>query len=386
MPMIQMESNRAQVEAIDAAMAGGRLTIDLDALAANHALLARRVAPALCAAVVKADAYGLGAVRVAPVLAGAGCRDFFVAHLAEGLSLQPYLPADARLYVLNGLQPGSERRCAKSGIIPVLNSLEQAQRWRETAEELGRPLGAVLQLDSGMSRLGLPPAEAETLAADEDFRAHVRLAYVMSHLACADHPNSGANAAQRARFEELTALFPSVPRSLANSGGAFLPADFHCDLVRPGVALYGAAPNDAGPNPMRPVVRLEARVIQVRTIPAGTGVGYGLTFNAERETRIATIAVGYADGWLRSLGNRGAAYFNGVRLPIAGRVSMDSITLDVTALPEGTLGLGDWVELIGPSQTLDQVAADAGTISYEILTSLGPRYHRIYRGAAVSSH
>ncbi|HEY1146225.1 MAG TPA: alanine racemase [Allosphingosinicella sp.] len=384
--MTQMESSRAQVEAADPAMAGGRLTIDLDALAANHALLARRVAPALCAAVVKADAYGLGAVRVAPALAGVGCRDFFVAHLAEGLSLQPHLPTDARLYVLNGLQPGSERRCAEAGIIPVLNSLEQARRWRETAEALGRPLTAILQLDSGMSRLGLPAVEAEALAVDEGFKAHVQLAYVMSHLACADHPSDGANAAQRTRFEELAALFPSVPRSLANSGGAFLPAAFHCDLVRPGVALYGAQPNDAGPNPMRPVVSLEARVIQVRTIPAGTGVGYGLTFNAERETRIATIAVGYADGWLRSLGNRGAAYFNGVRLPIAGRVSMDSITLDVAALPEGSLGLGDWVELIGPNQTLDQVAADAGTISYEILTSLGPRYHRIYRGAAISSH
>ncbi|MGS1017050.1 alanine racemase [Allosphingosinicella humi] len=384
--MTQMESSRAQVEAAEAAMAGGRLTIDLDALAANHALLARRVAPALCAAVVKADAYGLGAVRVAPALAGVGCRDFFVAHLAEGLSLQPHLPADARLYVLNGLQPGSERRCAEVGIIPVLNSLEQARRWRETAEALGRPLTAILQLDSGMSRLGLPAVEAEALAVDEGFKAHVKLAYVMSHLACADHPDDGANAAQRVRFEELAALFPSVPRSLANSGGAFLPAAFHCDLVRPGVALYGAQPIDVGPNPMRPVVSLEARVVQVRTIPAGTGVGYGLTFNAERETRIATIAVGYADGWLRSLGNRGAAYFNGVRLPIAGRVSMDSITLDVTALPEGSLGLGDWVELIGPNQTLDQVAADAGTISYEILTSLGPRYHRIYRDAAISSH
>lgn len=384
--MEQRESPSTKIEAGNAAMAGGRLTIDLAALAANHALLARRVAPAACAAVVKADAYGLGALRVAPALAAAGCHDFFVAHLAEALSLQPHLPSDARLYVLNGLQPGSERLCAEAGIVPVLNSLEQARRWCEAGRALGRPITAILQLDSGMSRLGFPPSEAEALATDESFRADVKLAYVMSHLACADHPGDNANAAQRARFEALAALFPSVPRSLANSGGAFLPADFHCDLVRPGVALYGAAPNDAGPNPMRPVVQLEARVIQVRTVPAGTGVGYGLTFKADREARIATIAVGYADGWLRSLGNRGAAYFNGVRLPIAGRVSMDSITLDVTALPEGALGLGDWVELIGPNQTLDQVAADAGTISYEILTSLGPRYHRIYRGAATSSH
>ncbi|PTQ13240.1 alanine racemase [Sphingomonas oleivorans] len=358
--------------------AGARLTIDLAALTANYSLIAARVAPARTAAVVKADAYGLGATRVAPALAEMGCRDFFVAHLAEAIALRPHLPADAALYVLNGLQPGAERRCATLGILPVLNSLDQARRWAAMAREIGHALPAVLQVDSGMSRLGLQPEEVAALAEDKAFFEQVPLRLVMSHLACADEPGNAANAEQLRRFHALAALLPPALLSFANSGGAFLPAAFHHDLVRAGVSLYGAAPNGEGPNPMRPVVRLDARIIQVRAIPAGTGVGYGLTFNKSEPARIATIGVGYADGWPRHLSNRGAAFFGGVRLPIAGRVSMDSITLDVTALAEGALGPGDEVELIGPHQTLEQVAADAGTIPYEILTSLGSRYSRIY--------
>ncbi len=360
-------------------MAGGRLEIDLDALAANFRLIAAQVAPARAAAVVKADGYGLGAIPVSLALARAGCRDFFVAHLAEALAIRPLLPPDATLIVLNGFQPGTERPHADANIVPVLNSLDQAIRWRDAASAVGRALPAVLQVDSGMSRLGMTPDEAGQLARDPDFAAHVSVTLVMSHLACADTPDSPANARQRDRFLAAAALFPAAGRSLANSGGAFLPAGFHMDLVRPGVALYGGAPNDRTPNPMRPVVRLDARVIQLRSIGAGEGVGYGLSFTATGETRLATIAVGYADGLPRMLGNRGAAWFDGIRLPIAGRVSMDSITLDVSALTPGALAAGDWVELIGPHQSLDALARDAGTISYEILTSLGHRYHRIYR-------
>lgn len=365
-----------------AAMAGGRLVIDLAALRDNYRQIASHVAPARAAAVVKADAYGLGVTRTAVAFAEAGCRDFFVAHLAEALNLQPTLPVDARLYILNGLMPGTEMVCANAGILPVLNSVDQATRWRETAQAIRRPLPAVLQFDSGMARLGINDDEATMLASDPAFRVDVPLALVMSHLACADTPDHSVNAAQIARFDALAALFPSAPRSFANSGGAFLAPAFHNRVVRPGIALYGGAPNDAQPNPMRPVIQLDARVIQVRTIPAGSGVGYGHSFHATHETRIATIAVGYADGLPRALGNRGAVWFNGIRLPIAGRVSMDSTTLDVTALPAGALQLGDWVELIGPHQTLDTLAHDAGTISYEILTSLGARYHRVYRDTA----
>lgn len=362
------------------AYAGARLTIDLAALAANYRLIAQRVAPARAAAVVKADAYGLGAVQVTRALLDEGCRDFFVAHLAEGLALKPILPAEARLYVLNGLQPGTEALCAARGLLPVLNSLDQAMAWRDLAVAQGRRLPAVLQLDTGMSRLGLPPEDVPALAKDAAFFEQVEITLLMSHLACADTPEVAANEEQRVRFEALAALLPALPRSFANSGAAIAAPLTYGDLVRPGLALYGAAPVTGAPNPMQPVVQLDARVIQIRTIQPGTGVGYGLTFTATQAMRIATISIGYADGWPRQLGNRGAAYFEGRRLPLVGRVSMDSLTLDVSSLPDGALRPGDAVELIGPHQTLDDVAVDADTITYEILTGLGRRFARTYLG------
>ncbi|KRB44467.1 alanine racemase [Phenylobacterium sp. Root700] len=358
--------------------AGGCLVIDLAAIRANYAFVAGLVAPSPVAGVVKADAYGLGAVRVARVLAEEGCGDFFVAHLSEALHLKPSLPQDARLYVLNGLQPGAEARCAAAGVLPVLNSMEQAMAWRDLALAERRRLPALLQIDSGMSRLGLPPEDVARLAETPGFFDQVEIKLVMSHLACADAPEAAANGEQLARFERLAAMLPPLPRSFANSGGAFAAPKFHGGLVRPGLALYGANPVEDAPNPLARVVRLDARVIQIRTIPAGTGVGYGLTFTAPDVTRLATVSVGYADGWPRQLGGRGAAYFGDVRLPIVGRVSMDSMILDVTALTDGALKPGDAVELIGPHQSLEDVARDAGTITYEILTSLGRRYARTY--------
>lgn len=369
------------------AYAGGRLTIDLDAIVANYRLVARRVAPAISGAVVKADAYGLGAARVSPALYAAGCRHFFVVHLEEALRLKPVLPDDAVLYVLNGLVEGAEADCADAGVWPVLNSLEQAWRWRDLAVARNARLSAVVQLDSGMSRLGLSQTEVEALAADPAFFSQTRIELVMSHLACADTPENPANAAQLARFNAMADLLPPTPRSFANSGGAFAGPLFQADIVRPGICLYGVGPITGAPNPMTPVVTLEARVIQLRTIPAGVGVGYGLTFTAPDARRLATISVGYADGWPRRLGGVGAAWFQGVRLPIVGRVSMDSITLDVTALAEGALKAGDFVQMIGPDQPLEAVAADADTIAYEILTSLGHRYQRLYlsQGGLASS-
>lgn len=359
--------------------AGGLLTIDLAALAANYLDLAQRARPGKAAAVVKADAYGVEAGRVAPCLERAGCEDFFVAHLDEALTLRPVLSPGARLYVLNGLQPGAEPACAAADVIPVLNGLEQAWRWRDLAVSLGMALPTVVQLDSGMARLGLSTRDLDALLADAGLFDQISLVLVMSHLACSDDPGSVSNAEQLARFARQADRLPAAPRSLANSGGVFLGEAYHGDLVRPGVSLYGAAPTE-GPNPMRAVVRLDARVIQVRDVAAGDRVGYGLTYARETPGQIATIAVGYADGWPRHLSNTGAAYYQGVRLPIAGRVSMDSITLDVSALAERglVLKLGDVVELLGPHQTLEDVARAAGTIPYEILTSLGRRYHRTY--------
>ncbi|MDZ3830785.1 MAG: alanine racemase [Sphingopyxis sp.] len=359
----------------------GRLRIDLGAIVQNYRMVAMRSAPATVGAVVKADAYGLGAVQVARTLREAGCRLFFVAHLDEALHLRTALSADDRIIILNGLPPGTEALCAASRFVPVLNSLDQARRWRDAADAAGRSLPAVLQVDSGMSRLGLAPEDLAVLAGDELFDAAVDLAMLMSHLACADTPDHPANRDQLARFEAAASLFPDVSRTLANSGGAFLSPAFHGDIVRAGIALYGGAPHDGAPNPMQPVVGLDARVIQLRTVPAGCGIGYGHDHRCTQDSRIATIGVGYADGLPRTLGNRGAAWLGDVRLPIVGRVSMDSITLDVTALPPGRLQPGDWVELIGPRQPVDALARDAGTISYEILTSLGTRYHRSYRAA-----
>jgi len=356
--------------------AGALLTIDFEALAANYRLLCRQVAPAQVAGVVKADGYGLGAARVAQTLIGQGCRHLFVALLGEARVLKPQLPGDIPLYVLNGLMPGAEAECAALGAIPVLNSLDQIARWAALAAERSIVLPGVLQVDTGMSRMGLPGDEVAALLADPALLEGIDLRLIMSHLACADDPADPANAAQARLFEDIAARFPDVPRALDNSGGAFLPRG-HFDIVRAGIAMYGGAPGE-GPNPMHPVIALEARIAQLRTIPAGTGVGYGLTHRVDRESRIATIPVGYADGWPRCLGNRGSAYVAGVRVPVVGRVSMDSITLDVTDVPDAALYPGAPVELIGPHQSLDAVAADAGTISYEILTQLSRRYERVH--------
>ena len=360
------------------------LTIDLDAIAANWRLLAGRVAPAECAGVVKADAYGLGADRVARTLHRAGCRTFFVAMLAEARALRPHLAPDARILVLNGLVAGTEAECADAGVVPVINSLAQLVRWRDEAVRRGTALPLVLQVDTGMSRFGLSAAEIETLAGAPALAAGLQPSLLMSHLACADTPDHAANARQRADFERavglLAPVLPGIRTSLAASSGIFLGGDFHGGMVRPGAALYGVAPTVGVPNPMHPVVRLAARCVQVRRIAAGETVGYGATFTAARATAVATVAIGYADGFLRAGSNRGAVAAGGRILPILGLVSMDCITVDAGPVGDEALREGDLAELIGPARALGDVARDAGTIAYEILTSLGRRYARRYVG------
>lgn len=358
--------------------ASGYLTIDLGALRDNYLTLCRLAPNAMTSAVVKADAYGLGADVVAPVLYDAGCRHFFVAHIDEGISLRRRIAGDADIFVLNGLQPGNEISCADMSLTPVINSLEQLAQWTAYAKTLDKTLPAILQFDTGMSRLGMAPSEIDALKNAPELLDGIAITFIMSHLACADEPENAANGAQLAAMRKTAQMFPDVPVCFANSGGVFLGADFHNALMRPGIALYGGAPSTLRPNPMKPVVRLDVAVVQTRTVPADTLVGYGGTHRTASETRLATVAAGYADGLPRSLSNRGAAYFNGVRLPIAGRVSMDSISIDITALPEGTLTHGSLVQLIGPDQTLEDIAEDAGTIAYEILTGLGQRYRRTY--------
>ena len=364
-------------------LSGGRLKIDLGALDANYRTIAAEVADARVGAVVKADAYGLGAREAATRLVHLGCQDFFVALLTEALALKPHLPADVRLYVLNGLPPGSERLCAEARIQPVLNSLEQAKRWRAAIQDLRPPPAAALQIDSGMSRLGMSEMEIEALGDDPSFGAGVPLSLVMSHLACAEDVAAPSNEAQSTTFHRLAdRLGVSAPRSLGNSAAAFHPGDLAGDLVRPGLALYGAQPSPSAEGRLRPVLTLEARVAQLRRIGAGTGVGYGLTYVASEPRRIATLSVGYADGWPRALSGRGRAWFGETPLPILGRVSMDSMVVDVSALPADSLAEGDFVELIGSHQSVDQVATAAGITAYELLTGFGRRLERIYCGSA----
>ncbi|MFT0892364.1 alanine racemase [Pseudochelatococcus sp. G4_1912] len=369
----------------------GLLEIDLGAIRANYRLLQSRLAGARCGGVVKADAYGLGALHVAPALLAEGCRDFFVAHIDEAFALQPVLPPDATLYVLNGITREAVRACAQAAIVPVLNSCDQVNAWREEAQRLARPLPAVLQIDTGMSRLGLTPAEVAELVGDVGAFVGLDVRFIMSHLACADEPSHPANSEQLANFEQTRTLMlkhPALARagySFANSAGIFLGADYHFDIVRPGVALYGVNSQPDSKNPMHSVVRLFTRVVQTREIMADAHIGYGYSFTASGPTRVATLAVGYADGWLRSQSGRGSGWCEGYQLPILGRVSMDSMSVDISAVPDGLIHSGTPIELIGPHQTVDDVAIAAHTIGYEILTSLGHRYQRVYKDGSASS-
>lgn len=360
--------------------AGARLTVDLGAIASNYRYLQTLAADASCAAVVKADAYGLGIERVAPVLESAGARDFFVAHVDEGIRLRSVVSEKARITVLHGARPDATGDCVRYGLRPVLNSLEQIAAWRDEAGRAAAPLEAVLQVDSGMSRFGLSGGDLEVLREDQGLVEGLDVSLVMSHLACADMPDHPANRSQKARMLEMSAQLPSAPLSLSASSGIFLGPEYHLDVVRPGAALYGLAPNRSGPNPLSPVVRLQAHVLQIREILPGEGVGYGLTYRPVQPRRIATVAVGYADGFSRHGAGHGCAWFEEICLPILGRVSMDSLIVDVSDVPEGKLLPDMMVDLIGPRRSVDDVAEAAGTIGYEVLTSLGHRFHREYVG------
>jgi alanine racemase len=353
----------------------GLLTVDLGAIAANWRELAA-AAPGDVGAAVKADGYGLGAAPVSRALLATGCRHFFVAHLAEGVAVREAIGPGPMVAVLNGFPPGAE---GGEGLVPVLNGLPDAAAWTAAARRAGRALPAILHVDTGMARLGLDAAELERVAADHGLLAGLDLRYVMTHLACADAPEHPLNAEQARRFRAACARLPPAPQSFANSAGLFLGPEFDSDLGRPGCALYGINPTPGRANPMRQVVRLEAPILQVREIPAGASVGYGASWTAPRPSRIATVAAGYADGYLRALSGRAAGILAGRPVPLVGRVSMDLITFDVTDMPLPSPG--DRIGLIGPGQTPDDLAFAAGTIGYEILTSLGARYRRDHIGA-----
>ncbi|MBO0752523.1 MAG: alanine racemase [Bradyrhizobiaceae bacterium] len=382
---------RRVVETAEAAAleTGGLLTIDLAAIVKNWKSLASRVVPAECAAVVKADAYGLGVEQVAAALFRAGCNTFFVAHVAEARRLRAVAP-DAALYVLSGFAPGSAALLAEVNARPVIGSMAEYVEWDAFRVASGWGGSAALHFDTGMNRLGFTLAEAPLFTTRVKMPGH-GISLVMSHLACADMPGHPLTAQQVEAFRNLRFLFRGLPTSLANSSGIFLGAAAHCDLVRPGAALYGVNPQPGTSNLMEPVVTLKARIVQVREVPRGATVGYGATWTAVRPARIAIVSAGYADGYPRAAGDargnlkptskpaaRGGAAMvvAGRRCPMAGRVSMDLMAFDVTAVPEARVRRGDDVTLIGDGISVDEVALWSGTIGYEVLTGLGRRYRR----------
>lgn len=367
-----------------------RLTVDLGAIAANWRLMRDLSGGARCGAAVKADAYGTGAEQAAPRLAREGCRDFFVADANEGASLRPLLP-DARIYVLNGVFDASFALTLAHDLTPVINSPEQAAFWRDNAGSNSSAKASIrdyaLQIDTGMNRLGLSPEQAV---------AHAEAGgpapcLVMSHFACADDPDHPLNARQIKTFAGLTACFPGIEASLANSAGIHLGPAAHHDLTRPGIALYGGEPVTAARNRMNRVVTAETRVLVIRHAKAGQSVSYGAAHQLTRDSRIAVCGAGYADGYHRAASGAGVPLrqavaqgacgaFNGVRVPVIGKITMDLTMFDVTDIAEDAISAGDWIELLGPAISLEEAASAAGTISYEMLTSLGRRANRHYIG------
>jgi len=359
----------------------GKLTIDLGAVRENYRTLCARVGSGVrVAAVVKANAFGLGMVEVAGALVEEGCLDFFVAKPDEATQLRKAYDAP-NIYVLNGFYEGYAEAYMAQRLIPVLASFIEIEDYTALGETEGRKLPAFLKFNTRMNRLGFGSVEQEELWRDLSRLDGIEVRGVMSHMACGDEPNHPLNEKQCGLFEEIAGHFPEAVKSLCNSPSVFADAKYNFDMVRVGAALYGLNPHGAvdQENPMRPVVSLSVPVIRTRHVFAGAKVGYGASYEFEEGTQLATVAAGYADGILRSLSNEGALYWKGYRCPIRGRVSMDLTTVDLGGVPEGERPKpGDMMEVLGAHQSADDMAADAGTIGYEVLTSLGARYKRVY--------
>ena len=361
----------------------GILTVDLDAIVANWRKLEKTAVPAECAAVIKANAYGCGIEPVAKALAGAGCKTFFVATLDEARAARSAVP-QATIYVLSGFFQNTGEAYAEIDCRPVIGELNELAEWDVFCRRSGWSGGVAIHIDTGMNRLGLTVQEAQGLIPRINAGDH-GITLVMSHLVSAEQLNSTVNARQLSAFREIASLFAGVPASLANSSGIYLGGPFQFDLVRPGAALYGVNPTPEADNPMQPVVDLKARIVQIRNVERGDTVGYGGSWTARRPTRLAVVATGYADGYFRAAsasdGTRGAEVIvAGKRCPIAGRVSMDLIGIDITDLPPNAVRRGHMVTLIGEGITVDELAHHFGTIGYEVLTSLGRRFARVYKG------
>jgi alanine racemase len=380
--ILSPEANKAAA----LAAASGVLTVDLDALVANWRKLEKTAVPAECSAVIKANAYGCGTVPVAQALGKAGCKTFFVATLDEAAAVRAVVPS-AALYVLNGFIQNTGDAYAKIDARPVIGDLNELAEWDVFCRRTGWTGGVAIHIDTGMQRLGLTVAEAQGLIPRINAGDH-GISLVMSHLACAESLNHPMNARQLAAFRQIASAFSGVPASLSNSSGIFLGSPFQFDMVRPGAALYGVNPTPEADNPMLPVVDLKARIMQIRDVERGESVGYGGNWTARRPTRLAVVSAGYADGYFRAGssndGTRGAEVMvAGKRCPVAGRISMDLLAVDVTDLEKNAVRRGHMVTLIGEGITVDELAHHFGTIGYEVLTSLGRRYARIYKGETV---
>lgn len=365
-------------------LAGAVLTIDLVALKENWRRLNSRAGRAECGAAVKGNCYGLGIDPLAQALWEAGCRSFFVARPKEGEELRELLP-EATIYILDGLFAGQAEFYAKLNLCPALISIEEAREWAAFGRVYGRRLPCALHVDTGINRLGFSLAEFEALLADRFTLEGLNVTLLMSHLACADEPNHPLNQRQREAFGHVRAKLPGVAASLANSSGVFLGEGFTHELVRPGIALYGGNPTPNVANPMLPVAILEGAVMQLRDVAAGDTVGYGATWTAARQSRIAVLGAGYKDGVPRALSSRepqgpAQVFINGRRCPVIGRISMDMMAIDITGMPEGSVRRGTRAEILGRHIGIDEAASWAGTISYELLTRLGSRYARLYTG------
>lgn len=361
---------------VDSRLRAGRLMVDLGALKANYRLF-KSMTTARVAAAVKADAYGVGMGPAARALAEEGCDMFFVATADEAATLRAQ-DSNIQIAVLGGVLPGLEDDYLHHTIHPVLNSLEMIDRWAMLAKKKERPLDAIIHFDTGMNRLGLGADETAHLINNPTLLDTMNVRMVMSHFACSDEAGHPLNDSQAQRFAAIAKHFPKAAKSLANSSGIFRNNAWHYDMLRPGYGLYGGNPTPEMKNPMTPVVRLDVPVIQVRRVKKGESIGYSAGHVFETDTVTATIAMGYADGFLRSASGHARVFWNGAACPVLGRVSMDLVTIDLGGLTKDLPHPGDYVEVIGPHQSVDDLAAQAGTIGYEILTSLGARYGRMY--------
>ncbi len=356
----------------------GTITVDLNAITANYQQI-QSITGSDCtvSAVVKANAYGCGIAPVAAALQNAGADKFLIATLPEGLELRSIIGENPTIYMLGGFDPENSDLYTAEKITPILNSIGEIENYAAFASKSDQALPAIIHIDTGMNRLGL---EKQDLVKASEKLDGIDVQYVMSHLACADEKHHAMNEAQYETFKAAAETFPNLPKSLANSSGIFRSPNYHFDMVRPGMSLYGLNPTPETKNPMQPAVTLEIEILQIREARGGETCGYGATHRFEKNCKLATVSMGYADGFIRALSNKGALYWKDYKCPVRGIVSMDLTIVDLSAVPENELPApGDMLKVIGPNQSAGDLAVACGTIGYEILTSLGRRYNRVYK-------